>query len=238
MNLIFDYSYWLLTLAVAVVASLSGLLWYCVKKGYGLAIAGGSSVIVALLVLILWPVSATAADHFLVGWGHLRGNVGHHCRVLLRSSQGGLQFLVTSSTRNGPFRNPPNIQVQLGRQPAYSYPFVKEPMVFSSPKFELTFFGFQIFARQGPYGRTPDGEGLGHYAITVPHWFILLFCIPFPLLWFRRIRRQRHRLRNNLCLTCGYDLRASPDRCPECGKHVTKPNQSKQAPEQKPSSEM
>jgi hypothetical protein len=41
-----------------------------------------------------------------------------------------------------------------------------------------------------------------------------------PLFWFARAIRHRRRQRSGLCRKCAYDLRGTPDRCPECGTAV------------------
>jgi hypothetical protein len=52
--------------------------------------------------------------------------------------------------------------------------------------------------------------------VVVPHWFLALVFAILPALHVRSILRSR-RYGPGLCPACGYDLRATPDRCSECG---------------------
>jgi hypothetical protein len=53
--------------------------------------------------------------------------------------------------------------------------------------------------------------------VGLPIWFLAwAFAMP-PAIALQRHRKRQRRIRNGLCLACGYDLRASGERCPECG---------------------
>ena len=55
------------------------------------------------------------------------------------------------------------------------------------------------------------------FLINIPLWLPMLGFGPIVTWnWFLVLRRRK-RKKLGLCLKCGYDLRASKDRCPECG---------------------
>jgi hypothetical protein len=56
-----------------------------------------------------------------------------------------------------------------------------------------------------------------NWLVAAPWWAITLMTAVFPMLWMKRRRDQRRLLREGLCPRCGYDLRATPEQCPECG---------------------
>jgi hypothetical protein len=65
------------------------------------------------------------------------------------------------------------------------------------------------------FGMGSGGSALERY-LTVPHWAAAAV-LATPLVKRIRSWRAKQRDRTGLCASCGYDLRATPGRCPECG---------------------
>ncbi|HEY8750697.1 MAG TPA: hypothetical protein VIM11_22120 [Tepidisphaeraceae bacterium] len=86
-------------------------------------------------------------------------------------------------------------------------------------------FGFLLGHRGGSYYAMHHKLAVHWIILGVPWWFIgaLIFWRNLAR-WQHRIvirKRAARRMRNRLrCAGCGYDLRATPLRCPECGRRV------------------
>jgi hypothetical protein len=86
--------------------------------------------------------------------------------------------------------------------------------ILSSGVRKWEFAGF-AYARNGG---TADSTSV----VGVPLIYLILATAVLPTLWWLHHRRSIRRGPGH-CSNCGYDLRASPDRCPECGTEAKKP---------------
>lgn len=65
--------------------------------------------------------------------------------------------------------------------------------------------------------RESNWAGRSFMTVYIPAAYLLtLFSILPAIRFYRHVRRSRLPMQGH-CRSCGYDLRATPDRCPECG---------------------
>ena len=82
-------------------------------------------------------------------------------------------------------------------------------------KFDLVGFGEYLERSDSKYGTV---RGLH---LSLPDWSITATTGVLTTILLYRWWRRRSRLRKGLCPQCAYDLRASTERCPECGFQIS-----------------
>ena len=81
-------------------------------------------------------------------------------------------------------------------------------------------FGWAVFRMRCGYLRKTAPAPSWAFVIVGQDWNVALLFVILPAWWLVRCRKsvtRAQRRRAGLCTACGYDLRASVDRCPECG---------------------
>ena len=99
-------------------------------------------------------------------------------------------------------------------------------MQWGKNSYQLTAGGFAVHVTEINQPPNLDNTGLGfgwtrragERSVAVPLWLLVTAFSILPVMWIGRLRRDRARRLTGRCLKCGYDLRATPGRCPECGQ--------------------
>jgi hypothetical protein len=93
-----------------------------------------------------------------------------------------------------------------------------------SPSDKIWNFGDRWFNRLGFVGSADtfrpasNSPSIGSvHRFLIPCWFGVIVTAAPVAIWIGRFTKARKRHMEGLCKSCGYDLRATPERCPECG---------------------
>ena len=185
------------------------------------------SLVLCVAVCVLWVRSHWRADHFQYGRVQFPG---------LRMTEDGYN---ATSARGG-------LSLSWGHR-QYAFPSVAEAdqvrsrigraegrfhfeartlswMQYAGGFYELgggrlhVGFGWRSFDSVSTSGGRPLVERGWQAVLPWPALALLMAMLPLSRLWlFSRRARRRRRVGAGLCPSCGYDLRATPDCCPECG---------------------
>jgi hypothetical protein len=165
------------------------------------------SLLFAVAAGALWARSMRHEDALFFSWPAL---LGGHQSVNFSSASGKCYLLVVVE----PSRvKPPGPRVDYSTRTGIPH--------FTSMIAQPSFGGFAL-----GFGHS-DMDIWGawlHTGVVVPHYGLCLLFSILPLVKARAwLRSRRIRRGKGLCAVCGYDLRATPLLCPECGSVAGRP---------------
>ncbi|HEY8667523.1 MAG TPA: hypothetical protein VIL86_12710 [Tepidisphaeraceae bacterium] len=147
----------------------------------------------------------------------------------VKCNHGGISVIFMRWTANVPeqvfplprfSRTPGRIEVRPVAKSALTYPRLTENVLGCLGGWT----GFGVGHSAHDIGDAAHRIGRKQFAVVIlPAWFPALLFVILPSIWLRRRMIARKSNRLGLCRNCGYDLRATPQRCPECGTIAASP---------------
>jgi hypothetical protein len=172
-------------------------------------LAAGASVVLCIAVCLLWVRSYRVMDDvYYAAWEPpTQPAPEYHRRTYhgLRTDPGGVvAYRRADSVGGGPFSNL-GIFERNGQDGVYHH---VEPLGPDGRPFPpINTMTLDIF----PDGNFPDQR------VRIPDWVLIAITLLLPCGWVASAIKRKRTKTAGLCPACGYDLRATPDRCPECG---------------------
>lgn len=168
-----------------------------------LTFAAAVSLVLCVATVALWVRGYFVADHFYLN--HRRGQ-----QQMIRSASGVLTFEAKQS-RHPPRRREERPLVRFSHERG-DWLGNYDPKSYPSNQWHHPW-------KLGPFGfvKVVYPRGGWMWRLNVQAWFLVALTLPWPAYRYGAILMRRWRQPAGHYLKCGYDLRATPDRCPECG---------------------
>lgn len=171
------------------------------------------SLLLVAAVAAVWVRSHLAQDHVI--WERVRERENHRVaeRYVVHTYRGGVEVAASvygKSRRDEAAPLTPRPAAWTSAPPRPSFHFPRRSMTLANR------VGFLLDSDRVVHNSLA-GTFAGGWLIAIPFWAPAFCASLLPGFWLAGRHKRRRWAREGRCGACGYDLRGTPDHCPECG---------------------